>query len=54
MALLWILVAGYAILLSYGTVILLALFVWNVFRFSVAALIILVMRRREKKKTEEE
>ena len=54
MALLWILVAGYAIVITYGAVILLALFVWNVFRFSVAALIIFLMRRREKKKTEEE
>ncbi|MBQ2249105.1 MAG: hypothetical protein II326_02915, partial [Clostridia bacterium] len=54
MALLWIFLAGCAIVITYGTVILLALFLWNVFRFSVAALIIFLMRRREKKKAEEE
>jgi hypothetical protein len=50
----WILLAGYAILVAYGAVIAIALFVWNLLRIGIVALIVLILRKREKKKTEEE
>ena len=49
----WILLAGYAILVAYGAVIAIALFVWNLLRIGIVALIVLVLRKREKKKKDE-
>lgn len=49
----WILLAGYAILVAYGAVIAIALFVWNLLRIGIVALIVLILRKREKKKKDE-